>query len=165
MQASLTDMVGGAASTPTTVNLAPFSPGIFTTSSSGSGQGAILIANTTLLAAAQGSVPGWESRPATRGQDIVSIFCTGLGDVTNRPATGAAAPSEPLSYTLAQPTVMFGGVPVAASDVSFSGLAPSFVGLYQVNAKVPANAPTGDAVPVVINIGGINSNTATVAVN
>jgi uncharacterized protein (TIGR03437 family) len=40
--------------------------------------------------------------------------------------------------------------------VSFAGLAPGFVGLYQVNAQVPANAPTGDAVPVVLTMTGPN---------
>ncbi len=46
----------------------------------------------------------------------------------------------------------------------FSGPAPDFVGLYQVNAEVPANIPTGDAVPVVLTISGIPSNTVTIAV-
>jgi uncharacterized protein (TIGR03437 family) len=42
---------------------------------------------------------------------------------------------------------------------SFAGLAPSQVGLYQVNFTVPAGAQ-GDA-PVVLSIGGQSSNTAT----
>ena len=59
------------------------------------------------------------------------------------------------------PVVTIGGVPAA---VTFSGLAPGFVGLYQVNAEVPANARTGDAVPVALTIGGVTSNTVTIAV-
>ena len=59
------------------------------------------------------------------------------------------------------PTVTIGGVP---ASVSFSGLAPGYFGLYQVNAQVPANAPTGNAVPVVLTIGGVSSNTVTIAV-
>ena len=47
--------------------------------------------------------------------------------------------------------------------VSFSGLS-SFVGLYQVNAQIPSTAPTGDAVEVVLTIGGISSNTVTIAI-
>ncbi len=54
-----------------------------------------------------------------------------------------------------------GGIP---ATVSFSGLAPGFVGLYQVNVEVPANAPVGDAIPVVLTIGGVTANTVTVAV-
>jgi uncharacterized protein (TIGR03437 family) len=88
--------------------------------------------------------------PAVRGS-YVSIYCTGLGDVTNRPANGAPAPpGPPYSETLVTPTVTIGGVP---ATVSFSGLAPNYVGLYQVNVQVPLNAPTG-TVSVTISIGG-----------
>jgi uncharacterized protein (TIGR03437 family) len=45
----------------------------------------------------------------------------------------------------------------------FSGLAPGFVGLYQVNVAVPANAPTGVRVPLSINIGGVQSNVVSIA--
>jgi len=33
-----------------------------------------------------------------------------------------------------------------------------------VNAEVPAGAPAGSAVPVAISIGGVTSNTVTIAV-
>ncbi len=58
-------------------------------------------------------------------------------------------------------TVTIGGQPAA---VSFAGLAPGFVGVYQVNAQVPAGITPGDALPVVVTQGGFRSNTATVAV-
>jgi uncharacterized protein (TIGR03437 family) len=48
--------------------------------------------------------------------------------------------------------------------VQFSGLTPGDVGLYQVNAQVPAGSPKGAAVPVAISIGGATSNTVTIAV-
>jgi uncharacterized protein (TIGR03437 family) len=38
------------------------------------------------------------------------------------------------------------------------------IGVYQVNILIPANAPTGNAVPIVLNIGGVASNTVTVAI-
>jgi len=38
------------------------------------------------------------------------------------------------------------------------------VGLYQVNAQVPDGAPSGSAVPLVLSIGGVISNTVTIAV-
>ena len=59
------------------------------------------------------------------------------------------------------PVVTIGGV---AATVTFSGLAPDSTGLYQVNAQVPESAPTGDAVPVVLTIGGGTSNTITLAI-
>ena len=58
-------------------------------------------------------------------------------------------------------TVTIGGVPVTPS---FAGLAPGWVGLYQVNVQVPANAPVGDAVPVALSVGDAASNQVTMAV-
>ena len=125
----------------------------------GTGQGAVLIANSAILAAPSGSVPGREARPANR-LEFISIFCTGLGDVTNRPPSGEPPSGKALSVTVETPTATIGSVEV---PVSFSGLT-GFVGLYQVNMQVPSEAPTGDAVEVVITIGGVISNTVTVAV-
>ncbi len=156
-QATVTVTVDGLTSPEQKISLAPFGPGIFSTNASGSGQGAILIANTGTIAAPPGSFPN--ARPALRGE-LISIYCTGLGPVTNPPATGAAASSNPLSTTTVTPTVTIGGVP---APVVFSGLAPGFVGLGQVNARVPENAPTGDTVPLVLTIGGIPSNAVTIA--
>jgi uncharacterized protein (TIGR03437 family) len=72
-----------------------------------------------------------------------------------------AAQASPLSVTIATPTVTIGGI---VALVPFSGLAPGAVGLYQVNVQVPMGAPTGDAVPVILSIGGVTSNTVTIAV-
>jgi uncharacterized protein (TIGR03437 family) len=87
----------------------------------------------------------------------------GLGPVSNPPPSGAPASGSPLSHTLSNPTVTIGGVP-ATVTLSGSGLAPGFVGLYQVNVQVPATAPTGDSVPVVMLLGGAAANSVTVAV-
>ena len=159
-QVSVTVILDGVTSTPQTIELAPSNPGIFAINSEGTGQGAILFANSGDLAAPTGSVSCRTSRPASPG-DFLSIYCTGLGAVTNPPANGAAAPANPLSATTAAPSVTIGGVPAM---VSFSRLGPGFVGLYQVNVQVPENTPTGDAVPVVLTIGGVSSNTVTIAV-
>jgi uncharacterized protein (TIGR03437 family) len=153
--------VGGQTSVPQTVPLGPNSPGIFTIPSGGTGQGAIQIANTVIFAAPSGSIPGAQAQPANP-LDFLTIYCTGLGAVTNSPATGAPAPSNPLSMTIATPQVTIGGT---QANVTFYGLAPGFVGLYQVNAQVPAGLPAGDAVPLVLTIGGQTSNTVTVAIS
>jgi uncharacterized protein (TIGR03437 family) len=55
--------------------------------------------------------------------------------------------------------VTIGGIELPAADVFFAGLTPGLVGLLQVNAKVPAAAPTGDDVAVVIRIAGAESQT------
>ncbi len=151
-QASVVVTVNGVVSVAETVPIVPFAPGIFSMNLSGAGQGAVLIAPGAQLAA-----PG---TPVSRGA-YVSIFCTGLGAVTIQPATGVAAAASPLSLTVTSPTVTIGGI---AAVVSYSGLAPGFAGLYQVNAVVPLGVTPGNAVPVAISAGSIVSNTVTIAV-
>jgi uncharacterized protein (TIGR03437 family) len=111
-QASLSVTVNGQTSAPQTVSLAAFSPGIFSMNFQGNGQGAILDSSYRLVDS---------SNPATAGSTVVQIYCTGLGAVTNRPSSGSAALSNPLSYTTTTPTVMIGGT---QASVLFSGLAP-----------------------------------------
>lgn len=151
-QTTIVANVGGVNSNTVTVPLAPFAPGIFTVNATGAGQGAILIAPTAELAG--------PSTPAPRGE-YISIFCTGLGAVTNQPTTGAAAPGFPYALTTTTPTVTIGGV---AAVVYYSGLAPGYVGLYQVNVLVPMSVTPGNAVPVVLSMGTATSNTVTIAV-
>ena len=158
VSAALT-LTQGNATTSVIVQVKPFAPALFTTNAGGTGQASTLIAGTTALVAPVGAFPG--SRPAKIGE-YISIYATGLGDITNRPATGGPSPASPLSSTLATPTVTIGGV---SGTVIFSGLAPGFVGLYQINVQVPPGAPTGPSVPMVLTIGGVPSNTATIAVD
>src|ERR1035441_10362335 len=151
-QASLTATVNGLTSAAQTVSLAAFSPGIFSMNGQGTGQGAILDTSYKLVD---------QSNPALAGTTYVQIYCTGLGPVANQPASGAVSPTSPLANTTTTPTVTIGG---ARAYVTFSGLAPGFVGEYRVNALVPASAAPGNAVPVTISIGGRTSNTVTIAV-
>ena len=149
-QASLVGSVNGQTSAARTVNLAPFAPAIFTMDASGGGQGAILDAGYRLVGS---------SNPANPG-DTVQIFCTGLGAVTNQPATGHPAPGNPLATTTTTPTVTVNG---GFAPVAFAGLVPGLVGEYQVNVQVPGSASAQGAaqeVPVVISIGGATSNAA-----
>jgi uncharacterized protein (TIGR03437 family) len=141
------------------VTVAESQPGIYTINQQGTGQGVILIDGANVIAAPAGTAIG--SRPAHQGE-FIDIFATGLGRVSNPPADGAAAPSiEPLARTLTQAMVTVGGVPAM---VSFSGLAPGFAGLYQVNVQIPPGAPAGDAIPVVLTVGAAVSNVATIAI-
>jgi uncharacterized protein (TIGR03437 family) len=150
-QTTLTASLNNQTSAQMVVGLAAYAPAIFSTNAAGSGPGAITDASFRLVDS---------TNPATAGSTVVLIYCTGLGAVTNQPPTGWPAPSDPLARTI-EPTVTIGGVP---ATVQFSGLAPGYVGLYQVNAQVPAGSATGSAVPVVISIGGVQSNTVTMAV-
>ncbi len=148
----------GVPSAPEPLETASSRPGIFTLGGSFGDQGAILIGNTNRLA--MPVTPGVPSEPASRG-GVVSIYCTGLGATDPSVASGQPSPGGPLALVTTPVTVLIGEQPAV---VSFAGLAPGFVGVYQVNAEVPAGASPGDAVPVVIIQGGVQSNTATIAV-
>ncbi len=159
-QVSLTVTAFGVTSPPITVNLANPSPAIYTINQAGTGQGAIQIANTPTFAAPTNSIPGAQASPVQVGQ-YITIYCTGFGDVTNRPADGAASLASPLSGTVLTTTATVGGI---NAPVSFSGLAPGFVALYQVNVQVPTGVTPGNAVQVILDVGGVASNTVTIAV-
>jgi len=61
-----------------------------------------------------------------------------------------------LVRTLNLPEVTIGG---RAAKVLFSGLAPGFPGLYQVNVTVPAETEPGEQ-ELVLSMGGFSSKTA-----
>jgi uncharacterized protein (TIGR03437 family) len=159
---------GSTLSVPAPLTVAEYQPGIYTLDLSGTGQGIVEIASTTLLAAPAGN----GSRPVQSGSEYLAIFATGLGPVigTNGeapPADGAAAPLTTIYQTTATVSATIGGVNV---PVLFSGLTPSLVALYQVNVLVPAGVPTGSAVPLVLTVTdpvtgqSDQSNTVTLAV-
>jgi uncharacterized protein (TIGR03437 family) len=137
-----------AISTP----LAPSSPGVFTLSLDGTGSGTITHADFSLISAAS---------PARRGETI-SIFLTGLGAVDPPFPDGHPGPLNPLARTV-DPNigVLFGG---ARGDIVYSGAAPEFVGLYQLNVRVPDNAPLGPAVPLAIETSTATSDFVDIAI-
>jgi minor extracellular serine protease Vpr len=123
-----------------TVPLADYSPAFFEI---GTGVAAALDSNFQVIGA---------SNPAKRGQ-TVQLYANGLGPVTNQPASGDPAPASPLAMTKSQPVVSIGGQQAA---ISFSGLAPGFAGLYQINVTVPQNLTPGNQ-PITVSIGGQTS--------
>jgi uncharacterized protein (TIGR03437 family) len=126
------------ASPTQTVAVNQIEPGVFFDVPSG--LGAILIAGTAQTTA---------QRPATPGE-VLEIYATGLGPTAlDGPAT-----------TLLAPQVFVG---LAQAPVLFSGLAPGFVGLYQVNALVPAGTPSGTQ-PVTLVMEGRRSNSVNVQI-
>jgi uncharacterized protein (TIGR03437 family) len=90
------------------------------------------------------------SNPIHRGDSII-IYLTGMGAVAPLVTNGYPGPSNPLANALAAPTVAIGGVPLS---VSYAGLAPGEVGVYQINAAVPASVPQGLSLPLTITQGG-----------
>ena len=149
-QAAVVVTTGVGSSTAVTVNISAAGPAIFTVNSSGTGQGAVVNVRGQTAAAAT---------PVARGQ-YIEIYCLGLGAVSNRPSTGAAA-VDASSPALVPPTVTIGGMQVPSS---FAGLAPGFVGIYQVNALVPLSVTPGSALSLSVSLNGAESQTVTIAV-
>jgi uncharacterized protein (TIGR03437 family) len=119
-------------------------PGIFSSDSSGSGQGAILNQNYETNGAA---------RPAKKGEVII-LFATGAGQ-TNPAGDDGRVIGAPLPQLTQDVTARIGGVP---ADVLYAGMAPSLVnGVLQVNLRVPQALASGGALPVEIVVGGRSS--------
>lgn len=114
-------------------------PGIFLLDSR---QGAILNQDNSINSTAN---------PATRGRAIV-IYLTGLGPVS--PANNLSPTSNPV-------TVILGGREIAPF---FAGLAPGFLGLYQINLILPGNLPPGLDQDLKIRIAGAESNPVGVSI-
>jgi uncharacterized protein (TIGR03437 family) len=151
------------ASESLTLSMMEAAPGIFSLDGSGSGQGVIVISNTTLLAMVAN--PDFEGRPA-HPEEYLTFYATGLGPVDNQVSAGEAASADPLSELIGEVRVKVGDILV---DVPFTGLAPGFAGLYQVNIHLPSFAPLGLRVPVklliVLSDGSVlESNEVTIAI-
>ncbi len=134
----------GGPSPAVTVPITPAAPGIFIIGGIAGlpNQGAVQIANTTTFVAPVAAIVGQTSRPAMAGE-YITIYTSGLGAVSNPPADGTAAGGSSLSQVSAGVAVAIGGI---FAPVSFAGLSPGFVGLYQVNVQVPSGLGTNSAV-------------------
>lgn len=155
--ASVVVTSAGAASTARTTEINRATPAIFTLNQQGTGQGAVFFANSLILAARVGAfAPNLESRPARAG-DILTIYANGLGPVTPPVADGRNT-IDALRNTTTRPTVLVGSTAVPDADILFSGLAPQFVALYQINFRMPAGVAAADAVPIIIRMSGIDSS-------
>ncbi len=152
----------GKSSWPRRFWAAPSAPGVFTASGTGQGQALALFAGTTALAAPAGAGEG--NRPARAG-DVLEIYATGLGAVEPPLADGmnSCAPdgvcladgsNAVLRRTTAQPQVWIGGMPLAAENIRFSGLAPNLAGVNLVVVEVPRHMMPSAAAELRLAVGG-----------
>ena len=98
-----------------------------------------------------GAIPGYTSRPAMPGETI-TIYGIGFG-----PAENPAQQIAPVGQIASGDTNLTAGFTASightAAKVSYAGLAPGAVGLYQFNVVVPS-VPAGNAVPFTFTLGG-----------
>jgi uncharacterized protein (TIGR03437 family) len=102
------------------------------------------------------NAPGNGSKPGS----VLTAYLIGSGPLDNAIATGALAPSSPLSREKTTPIVTVGDVP---ATVQFAGMAPGFAGLMQLNFEVP-NLTVGNY-PLRVAIGAAVSNQPSISVS
>ena len=94
----------------------------------------------------------WE-QPLPAGA-TTAVFCAGLGAVDPTVATGRPAPLDPRAETV---LTVEAEIDSLSANVLFSGLAPGYSGLYQVNIELPTGLDTG-RYTLVIRAAGFTSN-------
>lgn len=82
------------------------------------------------------------SNPAAKGETIV-VYLTGLGPVSSRPQTGMPSTGPAPVGACPIPAYVIGGVTRQDANILYAGLTPGYVGLYQVNLRIPMDAPSG----------------------
>ena len=88
---------------------------------------------------------------------MVVIYATGEGATNPRGINGRITPADvnALARPLLPVSVLIGG---RQAQVQYAGSAPGLVaGALQINAVVPADVASGNAVPVVVTIGSASS--------
>jgi uncharacterized protein (TIGR03437 family) len=169
----------GIGSAPLQFPVGEFSPGIFTTSGTGSGMAwAIFAAPSKIHPKGQveqaTSVGTYLGVPATAG-DRLCIYAAGLGPakhmldgqapcpLANNKAGPCPASYNALDYsTTTTPVIMVGGV---QAKVDASILNPTYPGLYLVFFEIPVGSPKGNTVLVQLQIpGGPSTDPANVTI-
>lgn len=141
--------VGGSVVASGTMAVAPSSPAIFIVDPADPLQpGAILDQQSVFQAVKRG--------------DVIQIFGNGPGvDLSAPVLDGTAAGASPLVTTTKAPQVF---IFQQEGTVEFSGLSPEFVGLWQINVRVPNLEFIEGAVPVQVLYDGLLSNVVTITV-
>jgi uncharacterized protein (TIGR03437 family) len=136
-----------------TLPVAPSAPGVFTANASGSGQAAVRNQDGTLNGPAN---------PAPVGS-VITLYATGEGQTSPAGIDGKLAGLTNLPAPLQPVNVTIGGL---TAVVDYFGAAPTLVaGAMQVNVEIPGGLPNDTTVPVIVQIGGVNSPAVTIAVS
>jgi len=85
----------------------------------------------SLLTAASPAKPG----------EIVILYAVGLGWTTPDTTSGRVPVSAAWIQARSQMRVLLNGVPLPTESLLYAGLAPGFVGLYQINLRLPTVLP------------------------
>jgi uncharacterized protein (TIGR03437 family) len=153
---SLVVEYNGTPSAPINLTVSDVTPGLFTLTGTGSGQGAILNQDLSINSSLN---------PAARGS-IAVLYMTGNGILSPSATDGEVTSANLLRKPVKDLQLRVGGIVVPATGILYNGAAPAtIVGVTQVNFVIPNAVSPGNAVPVEVAVGGIASaSTATIAV-
>lgn len=151
---TITVTYNGQSSAKAPITVVPNSLGIFTVTSDGQGAGIVTYADYSLVSVTKAANCGGPNTTcgAANPGDTLILWATGLGPVSGSDASGAGLgvpmPSVPLKLWL-------GGV---QATVIYQGRSGCCIGEDQIVFAVPANVPTGCAVPLAVQINNQISN-------
>jgi uncharacterized protein (TIGR03437 family) len=100
--------------------------------------------NTYVLPVSFSGIPTGRAKPG----DNITIYGIGFGPVTPNIPAGELVPG--LNQLQTALSITFANVP---AQITYQGLVPGIVGLYQFNVVVP-NVPASDTTPLVFTLGG-----------
>jgi uncharacterized protein (TIGR03437 family) len=133
-EADLVVTVNGQASPVLTLPVAATHPGLFP---------AVWNQDLTLNSAANPAAPG----------SIIVVYATGQG-VTVPPSPTGAYPGDILPEPVAATTLRVGGM---EAEILFRGQTPGTAGVMQVNARLAQGLAAGESIPIVLEVGGAQS--------
>lgn len=134
----------GTQSNAVTLFMNTTTPGVFTSPAGGVGRAAALHPDYSLIT----------SDSPTQIGETVAVYLTGLGDVNPAVNDGTPGPSNPPSLATSSIAAFVDGI---EATVAYAGLAPTLIGLYQVNLTVPTGVSSGN---VYLDISGPDSYTS-----
>ena len=133
----------GVSSAPLAAQVVPSAASLFTTDSTGKGQGSILNQDSSLNS---------PYNPAAAGS-TVTLYATGMG-VTNPPITDGTAPQGTSATPVLPVNATIGG---QTAKVVSAYAAPGLLAVLVANVQIPSSAAAGTAVPVILQIGSSQS--------
>jgi uncharacterized protein (TIGR03437 family) len=134
--------IDGLAGPAVAFTLAPAAPGLFQ-----------LDLQNAIATETDGSILTPAS-PAQPG-DIVTLYATGLGEVTPPAIYGQLPVGAAPLVAGANLSILLDGVAVDASAIGYAGIAPGFAGLYQINLTLPVS--TGSNPEIRLQLDGATS--------
>ncbi len=147
--------VNGVKCNPSPVRVVNSSFGMFTANSAGFGPA--IVQN---FIAADNQPINSQTAVASPGQ-VVTLWGTGLGPANGPDNTAPQAGDLPTAIE-----IFVGGQSVASADKLYSGRTPCCSGIDQVVFRIPANAPLGCYIPILVRTDGVvTSNAGTIAIS